>query len=81
MSLLAEHEITRLITLVTAMAQKMGIEESRDPELSELAQDVAPERVLDEIEESERRFAALTERVAAATVKRQRHEQESNDHQ
>ena len=57
-SLLAEHEITRLITLVAAMAEKMGIEESRDPELSELAQDVAPERVLEEMEANEKRFAA-----------------------
>ena len=57
-SLLAEHEVTRLITLVTAMADRMGIEESRDPELTELAQDVAPERVLEEMEENERRIAA-----------------------
>ncbi len=49
-SLLAEHEVTRLICLVTAMAQKMGIEQADDPELTELAQDVAPERVLDEME-------------------------------
>ncbi len=49
-SLLAEHEVTRLISLVTAMAQKMGIEGADDPELAELAQDVAPERVLDEME-------------------------------
>ncbi len=49
-SLLAEHEITRLITLVTAMAQKMAIEESADPELGELARDIAPEKVLDMME-------------------------------
>ena len=49
-SLLAEHEVTRLISLVTAMAQKMGVEAADDPELAELAQDVAPERVLDEME-------------------------------
>jgi uncharacterized membrane protein len=50
-SLLAEHEITRLITLVSAMAAQMGVEESHDPELAELAQDVLPENVLDKIEE------------------------------
>jgi uncharacterized membrane protein len=50
-SLLSEHEITRLITLVRAMAAQMGIKESRDPELSELAKDVQPERILDKIEE------------------------------
>src|SRR5690349_19215656 len=55
-SLLAEHEVTRLITLVTAIAEHMGIEEAREAELSELAQDVEPEAVLDYIEESEREF-------------------------
>lgn len=55
-SLLAEHEVTRLVSLVTQMAQQMGIEDARDPELAELAQDVAPERVLDRIERSERKF-------------------------
>ena len=53
-SLLAEHEITRLITLVTAMADRMGIPASGDPELAELAQDVAPEKVMDTMEEHER---------------------------
>lgn len=54
-SLLSEHEITRLITLVRAMADRMGIEASHDPELSELSRDVQPEKVLDRIEENARR--------------------------
>jgi uncharacterized membrane protein len=57
-SLLAEHEVTRLIAVVTAMAERMGVEEARNPELAELARDVAPERVLDEIEVNQRRFDA-----------------------
>jgi uncharacterized membrane protein len=52
-SLLAEPEITRLLTLVRAVADRMGIEESRDPELSELAKDVEPEKVLDKMEKTE----------------------------
>src|SRR5947208_992323 len=48
-SLLSEHEVTRLVTLVTRIAQRMGIDEANDPELSELGRDVAPERVLDEL--------------------------------
>jgi uncharacterized membrane protein len=56
-SLLAEHEITRLITLVTAMAQRMGINAAQDPELTELAQDVAPEKVLDTMEAQQRQSA------------------------
>jgi uncharacterized membrane protein len=54
-SLLAEHEITRLVGLVTAVADRLGIEEAADPELAELARDVAPERVLDEIARSDGR--------------------------
>jgi uncharacterized membrane protein len=49
-SLLAEHEITRLIVLVTAMARQMGINTAEDPELAELAQDVAPDNVLNAME-------------------------------
>ncbi|HEY0142431.1 MAG TPA: DUF1003 domain-containing protein [Thermoanaerobaculia bacterium] len=49
-SLLAEHEITRLITLVTAMAAKMEIAEARHPDLLELAKDVEPEAVLQTME-------------------------------
>src|SRR5438067_4894146 len=46
-SLLAEHEVTRLITLVKAIAEKLEVEASKDPELPELQKDVEPERVLD----------------------------------
>ncbi len=41
-SLLAEHEISRVIVLATQMAERMGIEDAQDPELAELARDVAP---------------------------------------
>jgi uncharacterized membrane protein len=49
-SLLAEHEITRLIILTGAIAEHLGIKPVQDPELEELAQDVAPEQVLDTME-------------------------------
>ena len=49
-SLLAEHEVTRLITLVKAIAEKLEVEASKDPELPELQKDVEPERVLDVME-------------------------------
>jgi uncharacterized membrane protein len=52
-SLLAEHEITRLVGLTSAIAARLGIEGASDPELSELKQDVAPEAVLDEIEDED----------------------------
>jgi uncharacterized membrane protein len=49
-SLLAEHEITKLVTLVSAIADRMGVETQVDAELDEIKRDVAPEAVLDEIE-------------------------------
>jgi uncharacterized membrane protein len=50
-SLLAEHEITKLATLLSAIADRLGVETEVDAEVEELKQDVAPEAVLDEIEE------------------------------
>jgi uncharacterized membrane protein len=56
-SLLAEHEVTRLITLVSAMAQRMGIETAANhPDLAELEKDVDPEKVLEKIEQTELNF-------------------------
>lgn len=48
--LLAEHEVTRLITLVTAIASKMGVQEAKDEEIKELSQDVDLKEVLDTID-------------------------------
>jgi len=52
-SLLAEREITRLVTLVKAIAEKLDIDKSQDPELPELEIDVNPEKVLDFIQAKE----------------------------
>ena len=52
-NLLAEHEITRLVKLVDAIADHMGLKEGEDPELDELAEDVEPETVLGELERME----------------------------
>jgi uncharacterized membrane protein len=49
-SLLAEHEVTKLATLVAAIADRLGVKTDVDGELGEITQDVAPEAVLDEIE-------------------------------
>jgi uncharacterized membrane protein len=49
-SLLAEHEVTRLVTLVAAIADRMGVETEADADLEEITLDVAPEAVLDELE-------------------------------
>jgi uncharacterized membrane protein len=50
-SLLAEHETTKLVTLVSAIAERMDVKTKVDAEVQELKQDVAPDLVLDEIEE------------------------------
>src|SRR4051812_10028261 len=52
-SLLAEHEITRAITLLRDIAERMNLEASHNPELGELSRDVAPEKVLDRMEQFE----------------------------
>jgi uncharacterized membrane protein len=49
-SLLTEHEVTQLIKMVRAIAKKMDIEESEDPEIEELTKNVAPEKVMDTLE-------------------------------
>ena len=53
-NLLAEHEITRLLNMTSLIAEKLGIELSTHAaELEELQRDVAPEAVLDKIEDEE----------------------------
>jgi len=49
-SLLAEHEVTKLVAMVSVMAERMGVRTDVDPEIEEITQDVAPEAVLDELE-------------------------------
>jgi uncharacterized membrane protein len=53
-SLLAEQEITKLVQLVSEIAARMGVADTAQPEIEEMKQGVAPEAVLDAIEESER---------------------------
>lgn len=53
-NLLAEHEVTKLVALVAAVADRIGVQTEVDPEVDELKEDVAPEAVLDEIEERKR---------------------------
>jgi uncharacterized membrane protein len=49
-TLLTEHEITKLTTVVSEIATKMGIKTGVDHELAEIKRDVSPEDVLEEIE-------------------------------
>jgi len=52
-NLLTEHEVTRLISLTSAIADKLGVQEAKDPAIEELERDVAPEAVLDTLERVE----------------------------
>jgi uncharacterized membrane protein len=51
-SLLTEHEITKIVGLLNNMAARLKIDPEDKAELEEAASDIAPERVLDKIEET-----------------------------
>lgn len=52
-NLLSEHETTRLIAMVDAIAQHLGVNVMPSGEIEEMKRDVAPEAVLDRLEEEE----------------------------
>src|SRR5690242_101961 len=49
-SLLTEHELTKLTEVVTAIAARLDVQLGADAEIEEVKKDVAPEAVLDEID-------------------------------
>lgn len=50
-SLLAEHEVTRVLKLTSAIAARLQIPDANDPTLRELEKDVEPGHILDRIEQ------------------------------
>ena len=52
MGLLTEHEVTRIMNLVMAMAKKMDIKVADNKEMEELSKDIHPEKVLDTMEKA-----------------------------
>lgn len=52
-SLLTEHEVTRILSLVSEIAAKLDIEGAHAPDLRELKKDIAPEAVMQVIVERE----------------------------
>jgi uncharacterized membrane protein len=56
-SLLAEHEITKLVQLVSEIADRLEVGQETREEMEELKRTVAPEAVLDAIEEGEKNEA------------------------
>jgi len=53
-SLLSEHEITRLIKMVAEIGERMQVPAAQHPELDELKEDVHPEQVLETLEKRQR---------------------------
>ncbi len=53
-SLLAEHEITRVLILTKALAKNFGVDEAHHPDLEALEKDVAPALVLEAIDKHEK---------------------------
>ena len=49
--LLAEYEVTRVLALVDAIADHLGLDLSKDPELDDLKQDTAPEDLVQEMQQ------------------------------
>jgi len=53
-SLLAEHEVTKLVAMVAEIGNRLGIDSAGGEDVEELKRNVAPEAVLDAIDETER---------------------------
>src|SRR4030066_2544550 len=60
--LLTEHELTRVLQMLDAIQDKMGIEDHEDSELADLEMETKPEDVLAEIERLQQR--ALKEKIS-----------------
>lgn len=61
-SLLAEHEVTKLVAMVDAIRNHLGIRGDGEDDVEELKRDVAPEAVLDAISIEEDEQAARREK-------------------
>lgn len=66
-SLITEHEVTRVLQMLDAIQEKLGIEHDTDSELAQLEQETRPEDVLEEIANVSRRGR---ERLRRAKVSR-----------
>jgi len=60
--LLTEHELTRVLQMLDAIQDKMGIENYADSELADLEMETRPEDVLAEIERLQRRARSSNKR-------------------
>jgi uncharacterized membrane protein len=51
-SLLTEHEVTKILSVVSVIAQKLNIDIEEDKEIKELSKTISPENVLDTMEKA-----------------------------
>ena len=58
-SLLSEAEITKLVEMVSAIAERLDVAGATEPEVDEMKKRVAPEDVLDAIEDAEEESSGL----------------------
>ena len=56
--LLSEYEVTRVLALVDAIADHLGLDVSKDPELDDLKQETAPEALVEEMQQRQQAAAA-----------------------
>lgn len=61
-NLLSEYELTRVLKLVDAIADHLGLTEGLDPELEDLKRDVKPEEVIRELDRHKRELDRETGR-------------------
>ena len=54
-NLLAEHEVTHLLMLVDAIAKRVGVDQSQDPEIRELQQEISPDVLLEKLDANGKR--------------------------
>ena len=64
MGLLTEHELTRVLQMLDAIQDKLGIENDEDSELADLEMETRPEDVLVEIERLQRQALSRKEPTA-----------------
>ena len=64
--LLAEHELTRVLQMLDAIQDKMGIENDEDSDLADLEMETKPEDVLAEIERLQQRALSRPSSLAFA---------------
>ena len=57
--LLTEHELTRVLNMLDAIQDKLGIDNDTDQELLDLEKDVNPKDVLEEMDRIQRRVNRL----------------------